>query len=95
MKSIWENNLKTEKYNYCSILQSYCYMMQTHHLDVQIFSAIYSGAASPRHTGQDAAAVLSNAHHWWDSSHYTLIYVQVTALQIIRDQGASREQVVI
>lgn len=36
MKSILENNLKTEKYNYCSILQSYCYMMQAHHLDVQI-----------------------------------------------------------
>lgn len=36
LKGILKNNLKTEKYNYCSILQSYCYMMQKHHLDVQI-----------------------------------------------------------
>lgn len=43
----------------------------------------------------NTTAGISYGHHWWDSSHYTLIYVQVTALQIIREQGANREQVVI
>lgn len=34
------------------------------------------------HTDFDATVVILYGHHWWDSSHYTLIYVQVTALQI-------------
>lgn len=33
------------------------------------------------HTDLYTIAVISYGHHWWDSSHYTLIYIQVTALQ--------------
>lgn len=49
MKSILENNLKTEKYNYCSILQSYCYVMPKHHLDVQI--SVQFIQVCPHHKG--------------------------------------------
>lgn len=27
------------------------------------------------HTDLDTIAVISYGHHWWDSSHYTLIYM--------------------